>query len=186
MMVVGREEVANSWVHIGSFSHSVRFTTGLQVTTVHGLRPTVQGWPQHQGRSRDGDFGMAQHPQGLVVGIASSALFDLTYSDRVFREKGEDPYREYQAKLIDEPLAPRPTWASRLGRSWETRQQMQKVPIYALRSTPTVYSPMTRLSESCKTRASMHSGRMRAPTWMIRCRQADFPSSSAGSTKAQS
>ena len=49
---------------------------------------------------------MAQHPQGLVVGIASSALFDLTYSDRVFREKGEDPYREYQAKLIDESLAP--------------------------------------------------------------------------------
>ena len=186
MMVVGREEVANSWVHIGSFSHSVRFTTGLQVTTVHGRRPTVQGWPQHQGRSRDGDFGMAQHPQGLVVGIASSALFDLTYSDRVFREKGEDPYREYQAKLIDESLAPRLTWASPLGRSWESQQQMQRVPIYALHSTSMVYSPMTRPSKSCKARASMHSGRMRAPTWMIRCRQADFPSSSAGSTKAQS
>ena len=81
---------------------------------------------------------MAQHRQGLVVGIASSALFDLTDSDRVIREKGEDPYREYQAKLIDESLAPRLTWASPLGRSWESQQQMQRVPIYALHSTSMV------------------------------------------------
>ncbi|MFF3209520.1 5'-nucleotidase [Streptomyces sp. NPDC002886] len=32
----------------------------------------------------------------LVVGIASSALFDLTDSDAVFREQGEDAYRAYQ------------------------------------------------------------------------------------------
>lgn len=32
----------------------------------------------------------------LVVAVASSALFDLTESDRVFREQGEDAYRAYQ------------------------------------------------------------------------------------------
>ena len=33
----------------------------------------------------------------LVVGVASSALFDLSASDEVFRSKGEDEYRRYQA-----------------------------------------------------------------------------------------
>ncbi len=32
----------------------------------------------------------------LVIAVASSALFDLTPSDRVFREQGEDEYRRYQ------------------------------------------------------------------------------------------
>lgn len=32
----------------------------------------------------------------LVIGVASSALFDLTESDAVFRRKGEDEYRRYQ------------------------------------------------------------------------------------------
>lgn len=34
----------------------------------------------------------------LVIGVASSALFDLTESDAVFRSKGEDAYRRYQRK----------------------------------------------------------------------------------------
>lgn len=32
----------------------------------------------------------------LVIGVASSALFDLTESDRVFRDGGEEAYREFQ------------------------------------------------------------------------------------------
>lgn len=40
----------------------------------------------------------------LVVGIASSALFDLAESDRVFREQGEDAYRDYQEEHLDVPL----------------------------------------------------------------------------------
>lgn len=32
----------------------------------------------------------------LVIGLASSALFDLTESDEVFRTEGEDAYRAYQ------------------------------------------------------------------------------------------
>lgn len=42
----------------------------------------------------------------LVIGLASSALFDLTESDRVFREQGELAYREYQRAHQDKPLAP--------------------------------------------------------------------------------
>lgn len=42
----------------------------------------------------------------LVVGIASSALFDLKESDRVFRESGEDEYRKYQEEHIDDTLRP--------------------------------------------------------------------------------
>ncbi|MFI9379861.1 5'-nucleotidase [Kutzneria sp. NPDC052558] len=42
----------------------------------------------------------------LVVGIASSALFDLAESDRVFREDGEQAYRRYQEEHRDDPLRP--------------------------------------------------------------------------------
>lgn len=40
----------------------------------------------------------------LVVGVASSALFDLTESDAYFREHGELAYREYQDKHLAETL----------------------------------------------------------------------------------
>ena len=42
----------------------------------------------------------------LVIGVASSALFDLTESDAVFRGNGEDAYRRYQEQHLDEALAP--------------------------------------------------------------------------------
>ncbi len=42
----------------------------------------------------------------LVVGIASSALFDLTDSDKVFREQGEEIYRAYQEEHLDDTLPP--------------------------------------------------------------------------------
>ncbi len=42
----------------------------------------------------------------LVVGIASSALFDLTDSDAVFREEGELAYRRYQEEHLDDQLQP--------------------------------------------------------------------------------
>ena len=44
--------------------------------------------------------------QRLVIGIASSALFDLTESDAYFRANGEESYRKYQADRIDETLVP--------------------------------------------------------------------------------
>jgi len=42
----------------------------------------------------------------LVVAVASSALFDLSESDRVFREQGEDAYREFQREREMETLPP--------------------------------------------------------------------------------
>jgi 5'-nucleotidase len=42
----------------------------------------------------------------LVIGIASSALFDLKESDAVFREHGEQRYREYQEENLDITLDP--------------------------------------------------------------------------------
>ncbi|QNF94625.1 5'-nucleotidase [Janibacter sp. YB324] len=42
----------------------------------------------------------------LVIGIASSALFDLQDSHAVFTERGEDAYRDYQAENYDTRLAP--------------------------------------------------------------------------------
>ena len=42
----------------------------------------------------------------LVVAIASSALFDLTESDRVFREQGEEAYRAHQREREDVLLEP--------------------------------------------------------------------------------
>lgn len=42
----------------------------------------------------------------LVIGIASSALFDLGEADEVFRNQGEEAYRNYQESKLDAPLAP--------------------------------------------------------------------------------
>jgi 5'-nucleotidase len=42
----------------------------------------------------------------LVIGVASSALFDLTESDAYFRANGEEKYREYQAERIGDTLDP--------------------------------------------------------------------------------
>ncbi|GHC13258.1 5'-nucleotidase [Thermomonas carbonis] len=42
----------------------------------------------------------------LVVGVASSAMFDLTESDKIFRTDGEEKYRKYQEDNKTVPLAP--------------------------------------------------------------------------------
>lgn len=40
----------------------------------------------------------------LVIGIASSAIFDLGETDAVFREKGEAAYRSHQREMVGVPL----------------------------------------------------------------------------------
>ncbi|MEU8774919.1 5'-nucleotidase [Streptomyces sp. NPDC048606] len=40
----------------------------------------------------------------VVIGIASSALFDLAECDAVFRQQGEDAYRRYQETHVDDVL----------------------------------------------------------------------------------
>ncbi len=42
----------------------------------------------------------------LVISVSSSALFDLTESDRIFNEKGTEVYRRYQEENIDNTLQP--------------------------------------------------------------------------------
>lgn len=42
----------------------------------------------------------------LVVGLSSSALFNLQEADEIFREKGEQEYREYQRDNQDKTLLP--------------------------------------------------------------------------------
>ncbi|MER7245821.1 5'-nucleotidase [Kribbella sp. NPDC000426] len=42
----------------------------------------------------------------LVVGIASSALFDLGESDAIFRRDGEDAYRQFQGRHLNTQLMP--------------------------------------------------------------------------------
>lgn len=42
----------------------------------------------------------------LVIGVASSALFDLTESNEVFELKGEDAYRDFQDVNYEEQLSP--------------------------------------------------------------------------------
>ena len=44
--------------------------------------------------------------RALVIGVASSALFDLSESDAVFRNEGEEKYRAYQRENLDEILEP--------------------------------------------------------------------------------
>ena len=40
----------------------------------------------------------------LVIGVASSAVFDLRDSDAVFKSQGEEQYRQYQEEKLDVPL----------------------------------------------------------------------------------
>ncbi len=40
----------------------------------------------------------------LVIGVASSAIFDLSESDAVFRRSGEEEYRKFQEKHLKAPL----------------------------------------------------------------------------------
>lgn len=40
----------------------------------------------------------------LVIGVASSALFDLSASNQVFEQEGVDAYREHQQAQLDVPL----------------------------------------------------------------------------------
>lgn len=40
----------------------------------------------------------------LVVGVASSAVFDLSKSDTVFRSQGEEKYRRFQERNLHKPL----------------------------------------------------------------------------------
>lgn len=40
----------------------------------------------------------------LVIGVASSAVFDLTDSDAVFKRDGEEAYRKFQAHNLNSPL----------------------------------------------------------------------------------
>jgi 5'-nucleotidase len=42
----------------------------------------------------------------LVIGIASSALFDLAASDKFFRDHGEEEYRRYQEENLENRLDP--------------------------------------------------------------------------------
>lgn len=42
----------------------------------------------------------------LVVGVASSALFELTEADSVFRRQGEGEYRKYQEEHVADSLEP--------------------------------------------------------------------------------
>ena len=44
--------------------------------------------------------------RALVIGVASSALFDLEESDAVFRNEGEEKYRAYQRDHLDDVLEP--------------------------------------------------------------------------------
>lgn len=43
-----------------------------------------------------------------MVGVASSALFDLSESDAVFRKKGVEAFRKHQRERLDEPFAAGP------------------------------------------------------------------------------
>ncbi len=40
----------------------------------------------------------------LVIGVASSAVFDLSDSDAIFKAHGEEEYRKFQEKNLDNPL----------------------------------------------------------------------------------
>ena len=51
-------------------------------------------------------MGQTLDNKALVIGVASSALFDLGESDQIFREEGVEAYERYQNEHLDEPFRP--------------------------------------------------------------------------------
>ena len=49
-------------------------------------------------------MGQTLDNKALVIGVASSALFDLGESDQIFREEGVEAYERYQNEHLDEPF----------------------------------------------------------------------------------
>lgn len=78
-----------------------------------GTRPRATR--AYLGRRSDTVKGARQEPETkwaydlenkLVLGVASSALFEMSDADEVFRERGEARYREYQEEHLANPLQP--------------------------------------------------------------------------------
>ncbi len=51
-------------------------------------------------------MGKTLRNKALVIGVASSALFDLGESDTIFREQGVEAFEKYQSEHINEPFEP--------------------------------------------------------------------------------
>lgn len=49
-------------------------------------------------------MGQTLDNKALVIGVASSALFDSSESDRIFREEGVETYERYQNEHLEEPF----------------------------------------------------------------------------------
>lgn len=86
----------------------------------------------------------------LVIAISSSAVFDMTDADTVFKNDGEKSYREYQRKLINEPFGkgvafPFIRRLLRLNKAFEKEQPVEVVVLS--RNDP---DSGRRFFESCK------------------------------------
>ncbi|WP_342773636.1 5'-nucleotidase [Nocardioides aurantiacus] len=71
---------------------SARYATGHSLTS-----------PSRRAAGNKGTAMAYELENRLVVGVASSALFDLTESDAYFRKYGEMAYREYRRQTNDAP-----------------------------------------------------------------------------------
>ena len=65
----------------------------------------------------------------LVIGVASSAVFDLRESDAVFKRQGEEEYRTFQEQNLNSPLSkgiayPLDRKSTRLNSSHSDRSRM--------------------------------------------------------------
>ncbi|WP_301817927.1 5'-nucleotidase [Neisseria maigaei] len=84
------------------FRRHYRIRSSFQIRNVHPY--TIFATMPHKSTAKDILIMSYDLPKRLVIGLASSALFDLSESDNIFRIEGAETYRQYQREKQNHPL----------------------------------------------------------------------------------
>lgn len=84
------------------FRRHYKICLSFQISNVHPY--TIFAAIRHKSTAKDTLIISYDLSKRLVIGLASSALFDLSESDNIFRMEREETYRQYQREKQNHPL----------------------------------------------------------------------------------
>lgn len=84
------------------FRRHYKICSPFQMSNVHPY--TIFATMLHKSTAKDILIMSYDLSKRLVIGLASSALFDLSESDNIFRTEGAETYRQYQREKQNHPL----------------------------------------------------------------------------------
>lgn len=84
------------------FRRHYKICLTFQISNVHPY--TIFATMPHKSTAKDILIMPYDLSKRLVIGLASSVLFDLSESDNIFRMEGAETYRQYQREKQNHPL----------------------------------------------------------------------------------